>query len=139
MATQFTPTGFLLRLILALVLVFTTYNPSGHSWMHWFMNAEIKTEPFLLLSGVALLIGWSIFLGATFRSLELLGVILGSALLGAILWVFISYGILSLDNPSAVGWAVLTMLAALLAIGVSWSHIKRRLTGQLDVDDIEEN
>lgn len=103
------------------------------------MEATSKTEPFLVLTGVTLLIGWSIFLGATFRSLEAIGIILGAALLGAILWVFISYGILSLDNPSAVGWVVLTMVAILLSIGVSWSHIKRRLTGQLDVDDVEEN
>lgn len=139
MAARFTPTSFILRLILSLILVFATYNPSGHSWIHWFMEATSKTEPFLVLTGVTLLIGWSIFLGATFRSLEAIGIILGAALLGAILWVFISYGILSLDNPSAVGWVVLTMVAILLSIGVSWSHIKRRLTGQLDVDDVEEN
>ena len=26
----------------------------------------------------------------------------------------------------------------LLATGMSWSHIRRRLTGQLDVDDVED-
>lgn len=138
MAARFTPTSYLLRLLLSLILVLATYNPSGHSWIHWFMEAQTKTEPFLLLAGITLLIGWTIFLGATFRSLEMLGIILGAALLGAILWVFISYGILTLDKPSAVGWVVLIMVALLLSIGISWSHIKRRLTGQLDVDDVEE-
>ena len=138
MAAQFTPASFFVRLVLAIVLVFSTYNPSGYSWMHWFMNAVSKTDPFLILAGIALLIGWTIFLNATLKSLDALGVILGAAFLGAILWVFIYYDILSLDNPSAVGWAVLTMIAILLAIGISWSHIRRRLTGQLDVDDIDE-
>jgi len=139
MAAKFTPAGFMLRLIMALALVFATYNPSGYSWTRWFLEAENKIEPFLLLSGIVLLIGWSIFLNATFRSLNAVGLLLGAAFLGAIVWVFISYDILSLENPSALSWVVLTMLAILLGIGISWSHIRRRLTGQLDVDDIEDN
>jgi hypothetical protein len=29
------------------------------------------------------------------------------------------------------------VLSGILAIGVSWSHIRRRITGQVDVDDVE--
>jgi len=53
--------------------------------------------------------------------------------------MMIYYGLLSLDRPSVFTWVVLTMLAAVLATGMSWSHIRRRLSGQLDVDDIEDN
>jgi hypothetical protein len=31
------------------------------------------------------------------------------------------------------------MLAAIMATGMSWSHIRRRMSGQLDVDDVDEN
>ena len=30
------------------------------------------------------------------------------------------------------------MLAVILATGMSWSHIRRRLTGQFDVDDMDD-
>jgi len=28
--------------------------------------------------------------------------------------------------------------ATILAIGLSWSHVRRRLSGQTDVDDVDE-
>jgi hypothetical protein len=48
------------------------------------------------------------------------------------------YGWLSLDNPTTLSWVSLILLSVLLAIGVSWSHVRRRITGQVDVDDVEE-
>jgi hypothetical protein len=39
------------------------------------------------------------------------------------------------DSTSAIVWLSLIALATLLAIGMSWSHIWRRLSGQLEVDD----
>ena len=30
------------------------------------------------------------------------------------------------------------VLSLILAVGLSWSHIRRRLTGQVDVDDLED-
>ena len=38
--------NFLVRFILALVLVFASFNPSGYSWIHWFMNAANKFDGF---------------------------------------------------------------------------------------------
>jgi hypothetical protein len=49
------------------------------------------------------------------------------------------YGWLSLDSPTIFTWGVLTMLAASMATAMSWSHICRRMSGQLDVDDVDEN
>jgi hypothetical protein len=31
------------------------------------------------------------------------------------------------------------MLAVVLAVGMSWSLVQRRLTGQVDVDDVDRN
>jgi hypothetical protein len=38
---------------------------------------------------------------------------------------------------STLTWIVLVGLSLLLAVGMSWSHIRRRLTGQVDVDEVE--
>jgi hypothetical protein len=38
------------------------------------------------------------------------------------------------DSVTSVSWIILVSIAFLLAVGVSWSHLWRRLTGQLEVD-----
>ena len=88
-----------------------------------------------LVVGIVIIIGWVIYGAASMRSLGALGLILGSALLAALVWLLIDFGILSATSAESVTWIALVCLAALLAIGVSWSHIWRRLTGQYEVDD----
>ena len=68
----------------------------------------------------------------------MLGIILGAALFGCVIWLFLDLGWLDLDSPSEISWVVLVFLSLILAVGMSWSHIRRRLTGQFDVDDIED-
>lgn len=132
-------TNFLVRLALALVLVFATYNPSAYSWSEWFRHAPDRLDPLLIFAGVVLLIGWVIYLRATLRSLGAIGTLLAVGFFGALTWILVGYGWLSLDSPRLLTWVVLTMLAAIMATGMSWSHIRRRLSGQLDVDDVDEH
>ncbi|WP_456405080.1 DUF6524 family protein [Thiolapillus sp.] len=135
--TAFRWTNFLIRVVVAFVLVFATYNPSGHSWVHWLIESTNKLDPMLILSAVVLIIGWAIYLRATARSLGFFGSLLVVALFGSMIWAMIFYGWLSLDNPSVLGYVALALLSVLLAVGISWSHIRRRITGQIDVDDVE--
>jgi Tfp pilus assembly protein PilO len=37
----------------------------------------------------------------------------------------------------ALAHVVLVVLAMILAVGMSWSHLSRRMTGQLDTDAVE--
>ena len=137
--TRFSFVGFLIRFVMALVLVLCTYNPSGYSWYHWFIHAADRLDPVLVFAAVVLLIGWVVYVRATLRSLGPVGTFLAVAFFAALTWVMISYGWLSLDNPTIFTWVVLTMLAAIMATGMSWSHIRRRMSGQLDVDDVDED
>jgi hypothetical protein len=57
---------------------------------------------------------------------------------GALLWVFASLGLLDLGRAGAAQWAALVSVGLVLGIGLSWSHIRRALTGQADVDDVSE-
>ncbi len=131
--------NFFLRLGAALVLVLATYNPSGYSWVHWLQHSSNRLDPLLLLAAVLLVIGWVIFLRATARSLGLFGSLLVLALFGTLVWAMVYYGWLSLDDASTLSWVTLILLAVLLAVGISWSHIRRRLTGQVDVDEVDED
>ncbi|MFT6903616.1 MAG: Golgi nucleoside diphosphatase [Oleiphilaceae bacterium] len=49
---------------------------------------------------------------------------------------FIDIGIMSIDSPSSFTWVIKVFIAAILCIGMSWSHIRRRMSGQADVNDI---
>lgn len=136
---SFNFSGFLMRWVVALLLVFLTYNPSGYSWYHWLAGAENKVEPLIALTGVLLLIGWVVYVRATARSLGIIGTLLSLALFGTLVWALIYYQILSLDNTTLLTYLLLVILSAVMAIGLSWSHVRRRLTGQFDVDDSDED
>jgi hypothetical protein len=131
---EFTVFSFLWRLAAALALVLLTYNPSGYSFFHWVANSEgLGAEHFVV--GIVVLIGWVILFAATKRSLNTLGMVLGVLLLAGLVWLLIDLGVLTLDSTSTVTWVILVCIATLLAVGLSWSHVWRRLTGQFDVDD----
>ena len=129
--------GFLLRLLAAFVLVFSTYNPSGNSYYHWLSQNLTSPTPMLALVGILLLIGWTIFLRATARSLGIFGLLLAAAFFGTLLWLVIDAGLVHADSIKTITYIVLVILCCILAIGISWSHIRRRMTGQVDVDEVE--
>jgi hypothetical protein len=135
MVTEFGVGGFFARWFFAVALVFGTYNPSDYSYMNWVLGSTSEFGPVMALTGVALLIAWIIFLRATFLSMGILGIALGAALFGCLIWLLIDLGLLSLDATGALTWIVLLVLSLILATGMSWSHIRRRLTGQFDVDE----
>jgi hypothetical protein len=138
MANEFNIGSFFARWLFAALLVFGTYNPTDYSYLSWLLAEETELGPIVALVGVVLLIAWIVFLRATFLSLGWLGICLGAALFGCVLWLLVDVGLLSLDSTSAITWLVLLVLSLILATGMSWSHIRRRLTGQFDVDDIED-
>ena len=138
MATEFTPGSFLGRWVFAAALAFGTYNPSGYSYVSWLFGEQAEFGPVLAIVGLILLIAWIIYLRATFMSMGWLGVTLGAALFGCIIWLFVDLGWLSLDSTSMMGYLALLLLSLILATGMSWSHIRRRLTGQFDVDDTDD-
>lgn len=131
--------GFMIRWVMALFLVFVTYNPSGYSWYHWLVGAENKVDPLIALTGVLLLIGWVIYVRATARSLGILGTLLSLVLFGTMVWALVYYRIISLENTTLLTYILQVILSAVMAIGLSWSHVRRRLTGQFDVDDSDED
>jgi len=133
--------GLLVRFIGAALLVHLTYNPQGFSFYHWavaplFQSPMPENYPnaLMFLSGVAMLIGWAIFVQATRRSLGVKGALLVVALGIGIVWLLIEQGMLSASNAPAITHIVLAVISLLLGVGLSWSMISRRITGQVDID-----
>ncbi len=138
MATEFSVGGFLGRWIFALVLVFGTYNPTDYSFVSWIMAEGTQFSPVIAVVGILLLIGWTIFLRATLMSLGVVGIALGLALFGVIVWMMVDFGLINMEATGVLTYVALVLLSLILAIGMSWSHIRRRLTGQFDVDDRDD-
>jgi uncharacterized protein DUF6524 len=129
-----TGTGIALRFLFALLLVLASYNPTGYSYFHWlYSNHEVIT-PYVVIAGLVLLIGWGTYIKATLNSLGLLGIVILAALLGCLVWLFIYWGWLSVEDVSTMAWIIEVLLAALLTVGMCWSHLTRRMSGQVDVD-----
>ena len=135
MVSTFSLSSFFIRFTCALALVLTTYNPSGYSYYHWILNHGDTSLPLLVLTGVILTIGWAIFLRATLRSLRPIGMVLAGALFGCFIWLAVDLNLISVTGELFI-YFILIVCAAILGIGMSWSHIRRQLSGQADMDDV---
>ncbi|PXW67987.1 hypothetical protein C7964_10477 [Loktanella sp. PT4BL] len=130
--------GFVIRWVFALLLLMATYNPTQWNYVRWSM-ANYETQLSLtVLFGLILLVGYIIYLRATLRSIGIFGMLLILAVVGTILWVLFDQGVISLNNPSVNTWIGIYALSIVLAVGLSWSIVRRKLSGQADVDDIDE-
>jgi len=136
---QFNLGSFFVRLFFALILVFASYNPSGYSFYDWLLKSiENGFTPIMALAAIILLIGWIVYLRASITSLGFIGLILAFAFFSSLLWVVIDWGIVPADSIELIIYIILTLLSMVLAIGMSWSHIRRRMSGQVDVNETEE-
>jgi hypothetical protein len=88
----------------------------------------------LVFAGVVLVIGWFLFLHATLESLGLLGIILTLAFFGSLTWLVFDLGWLS-TNQGVLSYVVLVVIAAILAVGMSWANIWRRLSGRVEMEE----
>lgn len=128
------------RLIFALLLVFLSYNPEGYSFYHWGVLEYHTNLPMKVLAGIILLIGWTIFIRATIHSLGIIGITLAIAFFGTLFWVLIDFGWIPADSVKALTYGILIIISWILTTGISWSFIRKKISGQYDVvesDDLE--
>lgn len=128
--------GIAVRLGVALGLVLLTYNPSGASYYHWALRDLGAFTPIKAVPGALLLCGWVLYVRAAFTSLGWLGLTLSSIVFAALVWWIADLGWIDPDRPGVLTWVSLVVFALILGIGLSWSHVRRRITGQVDVDEL---
>ncbi|MGD8808547.1 MAG: DUF6524 family protein [Gammaproteobacteria bacterium] len=130
-------TGVVARFVIAFALVALTWNPSPYNFIRWALNNWNEAAPYVLFSGLVMTVIWIVFLRAGARSLGLLGAALAIAVAGSILWMIIDFGLIDPANTTTLTWVLMTLLAAVLTAGMSWSHLRRRWSGQVDTDDVD--
>lgn len=131
--------SFIMRFIFATVIVFATYNPEGMSYYDWIKDEFPTFTVYKGFVGVILLIGWIILLRATIGSLGAIGILLAIAFFGLLIWLMFDVFGIPTDSIRVVTYIIQVMIICVLSIGVSWSHIRRRISGQVDTDEIERD
>ena len=128
----------LTRWLTSFGLLAATYNPPPSNYAVWASDMYRDMTSLVVLGGLLILIGYIVFLRATLRSIGILGMGLFIALFGTTLWVLWDLQVITFENPTTNIWLALLGLSLMLAVGMSWSHIRARLSGQFDMDDVDE-
>lgn len=135
---EFNALSFVWRLLFAVLLVFASFNPSEVSFYHWVLDGNSDTLVYKAVLGIVLLIGWVMYLRATWNSLGPIGLFIAAAFFSIIIWLLVHWGLFDTSSGLAIYiWFGLAVTAFVLATGMSWSHIRRRISGQFDTDEIQ--
>ena len=127
--TDFTPRRYLIHWLASASLILMTYNPFGHSYYHWVIT---KGDSWVskVLAGITLVIVHMFVLWWIASSVGRVGFIAGASI-----WGLASYELLKWfpdESPLTKQFVVLLLLATIAAAGLSWPHMKTRLTGQIE-------
>ena len=126
--------GVLVRILLAVLLVFATWNPSGWSYADWALRDRESFDAVKAFVGVVLLGGWVFCVRAAWVSLGALGLVLVVLLLGTLVWMLVQFGVVPANDRRMLVWIVLAAVGVLLGIGLSWARLRQRATGELEVN-----
>jgi lipopolysaccharide export LptBFGC system permease protein LptF len=128
----------LLRWFGAFGLLSATFNPTQWNFYRW-AEAHYSTQlPLTVLLGLLLAVAFIIYIAATLRSLGAFGMLLVAAVFAALIWVLVDWGILSTANSSLNIWLGILALSLVLGIGLSWSFLWQKMSGQATVDEVDE-
>ncbi|MFY9237474.1 MAG: DUF6524 family protein [Roseovarius sp.] len=132
---MFGPVNVLQRWLLTVFIVFATYNPSGMSFLHWAVSPG-SNKTVVAAVGVALL-GLFIFIArSTWRSMKLVGITITALFFFLFSVMLIDLGVIQLSSTEVLEVITLVVIASTLAVGLSFSAIRARLSGQIDSDDV---
>jgi hypothetical protein len=126
------------RFLIAFALIALTWNPTRYNFVEWALVKWDDVPPLVLFVSLVMLVAWIVYFRDTFRALGAVGIGLAVALCFSVVWILVYYDFVDLANRVLVSWICIALLALILAAGMSWSHLRRRWAGQVDVDDVDE-
>ncbi len=123
---------FFLRWLLAAFLVFGTYNPSGTSYYHW-VAAAPELSPTQITAGILLLALIVAVLRMAFMSTGYIGTaaLTLTVLMGIVFAA--GLGLFEFEDVYFTTYAIELILSVVVGVGLSWSFIQKRLSGERDV------
>lgn len=129
--------GILLRWLGAFLLLAAIFNPTQWNYVTWTRANWSDQMPLIIFLGLILGVIAMVYLVATMRSIGILGALVIAAIFAAGLWVLTDWGLLGLDNSALNVWLGIVALSLILGIGMSWSILRQRLSGQQTTDEVD--
>lgn len=129
--------GILLRWLGAFLLLSAIYNPSRWNYVAWAREAWGEQTPLIVFFGLILAVVGMVYLVSTMRSIGILGAVVIAAIFAAGLWVLADWGLLGLSNSALNIWLGILALSLILGVGMSWSILRQRLSGQQTTDEVD--
>jgi hypothetical protein len=134
---KFSFSALIARLLVSLLLVFATYNPSGYSIFHWLVAEDVAPASLKLLALIVLAMLYYAIFRVIFAAFRWSGLIAASLVSIGLSFLAVPFFLPETSDSwsasiilLATQYVVPTSLALVMAFGVSWSHIVQRLTGQ---------
>jgi hypothetical protein len=125
-----TTPGILVRTLACFLLVFATWNPTGYSYLSWARHSPWATTPEIAAAGAMLLALHILFVRIAWLSLGADGISAALAIGLAGLLTLWEFDLVDLRQSAVWPYLLLMGFALLLAVGVTWSLLKRRIVGQ---------
>ncbi len=127
--------GYSVRLLIAMLVIFGSFNPSGYSYYHW-LQLDSGDWAVKLFAGLTLTVVLYLQLNAMWRSMRLVGTLMLTTINLAGIWLASDLGLVDLHDRTQLTLTIQVALTVLLGTGFCWSHIRYRLSGQMDLENI---
>ncbi len=131
------PGVLLTRILVAAVVVFGTYNPSGKSVYHWIMAQPDKSDAWVILAGIVVILLNLALLIAAWKALGFLGTTIVLILFAALVYLSFQEAWVG-SNSDSVQWLALILYSLYLGVGLAGAILWRRATGQVVVEDSDD-
>jgi hypothetical protein len=127
--------SMLVRWFMIMGVLTAIYNPSGRSFVHWAVEG---TAPLSLrvAVGSVLLARLAYCYRLSVRALGPIGVLMLAALLAVMATALVDIGLIQPQGRAAMIAYLQAIITTGLTVGVSWSALRTRISGQIDSDDI---
>lgn len=132
------PGVLLIRVLIAAVVVFATYNPTGKSVYHWIAGHPNPTDAWVILAGIVTLLLNIALLIAAWKALGFLGTSIVLILFASLAYLSLQEGWVAAGNAASIQWLGLILYSVFLGIGLAGAIIWRRATGQIIVDEADD-
>jgi len=119
----FTFNRFLKRWGIAALVIFGTYNPSGHSYFHWVLQPDSGFLSIKVFVGIVIVMMVSTATMIMWFSIGPAGIGSVIAMMATGTLAMWEYGLLDHIQPSFYPYYVLAAASLLYGIGLSWSHV----------------
>jgi hypothetical protein len=122
------------RVAFAVALVLLTWNPSGWSFVDWALRDRSAFDAVKAFVGVLLLGGWIFCWRSAWVSLGAVGIVLVAALLATVVGMLLQFHLVEPGSTQTLLWIALVAIGIVLGVGLAWSKVRQRATGQVEAD-----